>query len=72
MNEIEKEKRDIVACRMLNAVRIPVTPDVLNAILDIVELASVKGELATMKELDDIVIKNTKQQINEPETNRVQ
>lgn len=58
MNEIEKEKRDIIACRMLNAVRIPVTPDVLNAILDIVELASIKGELATMKELDDIVLKH--------------
>ena len=72
MNEIEKEKRDIIACRMLNAVRIPATPDILNAILDIVELANVKGEMATMKELDDIVIKNTKQQINESETNRVQ
>lgn len=58
MNETEKEKRDIIACRMLNAVRIPVTPDVLSAILDIVELASVKGEMATMKELDDIVLKH--------------
>lgn len=57
MTEEEREKRDILTCRMLNAIQIPVNPEVLNVILDVVELSSLKGEAATMKELDDIVLK---------------
>lgn len=60
----EKDKRDILTCRMLNAIQIPVNPEVLNVILEVVDLTTNKGETATMKDLDDIVIKYSKQKEN--------
>lgn len=59
MTEEEREKRDILTCRMLNAIQIPVNPEILRVILEVVNLSAEKGETATMKELDDIVLKHS-------------
>jgi len=53
------EKEKIIFCRLCNSIGLPLDIQMTNVIFDVKELVETKGDSSSMKDLDDIVVKNT-------------
>lgn len=61
------DKEKVIFCRLANAIGLPFDLMTVSVVEDIKELVEQKGDKATMQELDEIVLKYSKQDLNDNE-----
>ena len=59
------EKQEEIVCSLMNALRIPMSIEILRVTMDVINLAKEKEGLATMQDLQNIVDNHTKQEVKE-------